>query len=128
MLRACRRLLRLGGRLAFYTILVSPGLSKTHHRRAVQAARTEVASRQEYQAMLRSAGFVQIVEMNVTAEYLRTARGWLEARQRHAAELRQSEGDSQFEEKQMQDRAQVKAIQEGLLRRSLFVGKRPVRF
>ena len=67
---------------------------------------------------------------DVTAEYLHTARGWLQAHERHATELRLAEGEAQFTETQMKDREQVQAIQEGpgLLRRSLFVAEWPVRF
>lgn len=129
MLRAGRRLLRPGGHIAFYTIFISPGLSDADYRRALRLAPPGVASgKREQQELLRSAEFVKIVETDVTAAYLHTARGWLEARERHAAELRLPEGEAQFEQKQMQNRAQVKAIQEGLLRRSLFVAERPVRF
>ena len=111
--------------MAFYAIFISAGLSETAYRRAVQAGPPSVASRREHQAMLRSAGFVEIADTDVTTEYLRTARGWLEARDRHAAELRAAEGEAEFEQKQMQDQAEVETIQEGLLRRCLFVAERP---
>lgn len=119
-------MLRPGGRLAFYTIFIPPGLSEAAYRRARQLGPSGVASRRRAQPeLLRSAGFVRVSETNLTAEFLRIARAWLEARERHAAELRQSEGESQVEQKQAEDRREVNAIEAGLLRRSLFVAERP---
>ena len=74
--------------------------------------------------MLRSAGFVDIDEMDVTAAFLRTARGWVEARERHGPQVRKALGEADFEQKQAESRAQVQAIEAGLLQRSLFLAKR----
>ncbi len=119
-------MLRPGGRLAFYTIFIPPGLSEAAYRRARETGPSGVASRRRAQPeLLRSAGFVRVSEIKLTFEFLHIARAWLEARERHAAELRQSEGESQFEQKQAEDRREVEAIEAGLLRRSLFVAQRP---
>lgn len=119
-------MLKPGGRLAFYTIFIPPGLSQSAYRRALRLGPRAVASGQREQPeLLRSAAFGDIAETDVTAEFLRVARARLEARERHAAELRRSEGHSQFEQKQAEERAQIEAIEAGLLRRSLFVAQRP---
>ena len=125
MLRACRRALRPGGRIAFYTIFIPGGLSEDAYQRAVLAGPRAVASPQEHQAMLRSAGLTEIDEVDVTEEFLRLSRHWMEARQRHAAALRKSEGDAEFDRSQTEKRAMVAAIETGLLRRSLFIARRP---
>lgn len=126
MLRACRRALRPGGRLAFYTILASPDLSDADYRRALRLGPPGVASgKRGQQQLLHSAGFVEVSEADLTVEFLRIARERLAARERHAPALRQSEGESQFEQKQAKDRREVEAIEAGLLRRSLLVAKRP---
>ena len=74
--------------------------------------------------MLELAGFVDIEEQDVTPEFLRTARGWVQGRERYAADLRQSLGEAEFARKQSESRAQISAIEAGLLRRSLFTAKR----
>lgn len=126
MLRACWRLLRPSGRIGFYTIFIPSGLSESAYRRALRLGPRGVASgKREQQELLRSAGFIDISETDVTAEFLRVARSRLEARERHAAGLRQSEGHSQFEQKQSEERAEIEAIEAGVLRRSLFVAQRP---
>ncbi len=126
MLRACRRLLRPGGGTAFYTIFIPPGLSESAYRRALKLGPARAASRKrEHEELLRSAGFVRISETDLTSEFLLITRQRLEARERHSADLRQSLGDSEFEEYQSDGRAQLEAIEAGLLRRSLFVAQRP---
>ncbi len=83
-----------------------------------------MATRRLHQEMLQSAGFVDIKERDVTPEFLRTARGWLRARERYAADLRQSLGESEFARKQSESRGQISAIEAGLLRRSLYTARR----
>ena len=126
MLRACRRVLRPGGLLAFYTIHMTPGLSEAHRRRAAQLGPPAVASASREQSeLLRSAGLEAISESDLTDEFLRIARGWGKARLRHADGLRESEGADQFEEKLADNRAGIEGIEAGLLRRALFVAERP---
>ncbi len=126
MLRACRRALKPGGRIAFYTIFVAPRLSAADRRRVLALNDPpEVASRAGHSELLRTAGFVDVEETDETEHFLCTARGWYEARERHAAELLRLEGEMEFEEGQARRRAKLKVIEAGLLRRALFVAKRP---
>ncbi len=125
MLRACNRLLRPGGRIAYYTIFVTPGLSPAEFRRALRAGPPAVASRRRTESeMLRSAGFVDVREVDATAEFLRTTRAWLRSRLRRAAELSEAEGEAAFKDRQRHYRLESKAIAAGLLRRSLFLAER----
>ncbi len=125
MLRACRRLLRPGRRLAFYTIFIPQGLSEADYRRAARAGAPSVTSwRREQPDLLRSAGFAEVAETDMTDEFLRIARALLEARVRHAPELRATVGESEFTKEQAERRARVAAIEGGLLRLSLFVAER----
>lgn len=121
MLRACKRVLRLGGRIAYYNIFAAPGLPKHLHRRALRAG-SSIGSRGIAQLeLLTRAGFGSIVETDVTENFLVTARAWFEGREARASELRNTFGDSWFEDRQVDSRTLMAAIEEGLLRRSLFV-------
>lgn len=72
-----------------------------------------------------AAGFVEVEEVDVTAEFLETARRWLRYAKALEPALRACLGDDTLDE-QLADRAEmVIAIEEGLLVRSLFVATAP---
>jgi hypothetical protein len=125
VLRACRRLLRPGGRTAYFTIFTTPGLSKSDHRRAVRLGPRAVASERGQAELLEAAGFTSISERDMTEGLLETARRWL----RHSAELevdlRRTTGDALFDEQQSAGKQMITAVEEGLLSRALFVASRP---
>jgi len=125
VLRAIRRLLRPGGRTAYFTIFTTPGLSKQDHRRAVRLGPRAVGSGREQAELLDAAGFVPIVVIDMTEDFLETTRRWLS----HASELegglRRTLGDALFDEQQTDRMEMITAIEEGLLSRALFVGARP---
>ena len=125
MLRASRAALRPGGRLAFHTIEPGPGLSAADRRRAFKAGPPAVAVRTNHPSLLRSAGFVEIDATDVTAEYTATQRRWQEATVRHEAELREALGDENVDDGLERRRSTLAALNEGLLARTLYTGRRP---
>jgi cyclopropane fatty-acyl-phospholipid synthase-like methyltransferase len=125
MLRACRNLLRPGGRMAFTTILVAPGLDAAQHRRAVKAGPWQVAARRPYPELVEQAGFSDVVDVDVSEDFARIQAGWLAATEAHADEVRQLTSDEEFRQGQADRRMSLAAIDEGLLRRSLIVAARP---
>jgi hypothetical protein len=126
VLRACARLLKPGGKIAFYTIFIAAGTSDADRRRILAIGDPPALASSATEAeLLRSAGFVDIEEDDVTDEYLHISRGWHEGRERYAAELRKLEGSQAFEEGQATRRKRIAFIQAGLQRRALFVARRP---
>ncbi len=112
--------------MAFYTIFIPSGLSDKDYRRAARTRSQGVTSwRREHPELLRAAGFSNVEEINVTDEYLRVTQAWLDARERHADELAEVEGEVDFAGRIKENRASVAALRDGLLRRSLFVARRP---
>jgi hypothetical protein len=75
--------------------------------------------------LLRRAGYVDIVHIDCTAEFGRVARAWLDQYDGHREAIVATLGAAAFEERQAARRLLVRAIDEGLLRRSLFVASRP---
>jgi cyclopropane fatty-acyl-phospholipid synthase-like methyltransferase len=124
VLRACHRLLRPGGRLAFTTIHVAPDLDAARHRRAVRAGPPQVATRRPYPELVAQAGFRDIDAIDVTQDYARTQRAWLEANELRAAEVRRITSVHEFATAQADRRFAQSAIEEGLLRRSLITATR----
>jgi hypothetical protein len=120
-----QRLLRPGGRMAFTTIAIAEGLNGSIRRRARRSGPRAVASRADQQQLLRSAGYVEIDEVDVTAAFIETMRGWVEQRALHFDEVARLEPPGAFEQRQRGHRAQLAATQAGLLRRLLFTAARP---
>ncbi len=125
VLRACRRALKPGGRLAFFTIFTPQGVPADVWRRLRRGAPLGYRPRADHVSLLRSAGFDQIEEVDVTKQYLRVQRALFEANERHQRALRAAVGDEEFERRQDFRRGALKAIGAGALRRSLFVAERP---
>jgi len=83
--------------------------------------------RTSYPSLLRSAGFVEIEEVDRTADYLSTAARKLEVAEQFAEAMIQMLGRERYDEMQAERRLAVAAIESGLLRRALFVARRPQR-
>ena len=125
LLRACRDLLRPGGRMAYTTIYVAPGLGPSDHRRAVAAGPWHVTTRRPYGEMTAQAGFTDIVEIDVTDDYATTQQAWLEANDARAHEVRALTSEGEFAQAQADRRRARDAIAQGWLRRSIIVSTRP---
>ena len=125
MLRASRRLLRPGGRTAFFTIHPTPGLDARRRRRAHRDGPVAVASHLTNRELLARAGFVDIEETDCTAEFAAVARSWIDEYDRHHDALAQLLGAEEIDQRQQDRRAQLHAVEDGLLRRSLLVATRP---
>lgn len=125
MLRALRRLLRRGGRTAFTTIGVAPGLAPAARRRAHRRGPRAVASRSEPGRLMVSAGFVGVEVDDVTAAFVDTTRAWIDQREAHAGELEPLEPPGVFAQRLAEQRAQLAATEDGLLRRWVVSARRP---
>jgi hypothetical protein len=123
VLRACRRVLKPGGRIAYYNIFISHEAPQDLQRLAIKANRLQY-SRAQQTALIRSAGLALLRDEDVTAAYRQTQQALYDANVRHEKELRRAQGDSQFEERQRNRRRTLKAIDAGVLRRSFFVAER----
>lgn len=122
MLRACRRLLRPHGRLAFFTIEVTPGLPPDLHRRAVAAGPPTPAG-PDIAGLLHKARFVDVVAEDRTPDYLETAKAWLAARLRHRDEMRPID-PATYDLRIDEAHVAIPAIEAGLLCRRLYVARR----
>jgi len=125
VLRACRRLLRPGGRTAFHTIHPAPGLTPAQRRRASRDGPVAVACSRPHAELLEAAGFVDVSETDCTPEFAVVTRAWTEQYEAYQDDLVALLGAELFEDRQADRRAQLRAIEDGLLRRSQFVATRP---
>src|SRR5207245_3669662 len=98
-----RRILVPGGRTAFFTIFVSPGLSRRDHRRAVRLGPRAVGSNRAQSELVAAAGFVEVDEIDFTEEFLETARRSLRYSRELEPALRETLGNEVVDE-QLADR------------------------
>ena len=120
VLRACRRTLRPGGRLAFLTILPAPGLASNARRRANRLGPVAVAVRTSYPNLLRSAGFSDVRDDDLTEDYRSTLLRWIAATNRREADIRAATGDDLYDERAENRQRTLEAIDAGLLQRRLY--------
>lgn len=75
--------------------------------------------------LLRRAGFVDVTELDGTEEFRAVAREWIDQWDHHRDSLTAIYGEPEFLRRQHDRRLQLRAVEDGLLRRSLFIGCRP---
>jgi hypothetical protein len=75
--------------------------------------------------LVAAAGFVEVEEIDVTEEFLSTARRWLRFSLEFEPGLRETLGDEVFDEQLAARTDMVTALEEGLLVRSLLVARAP---
>ena len=113
--------------MALTTIYVTSGLDATGRRRARNSGPRAVWTRSTQADLLASAGFVDIDEVDITAQFESTARAWITESEAHADAFAALEAPGAFEERQQDRRRQLRAIEDGILRRGLFSATRPGR-
>jgi hypothetical protein len=124
VLRASRQLLRPGGRIAYFTIHPAPGLDPRQRRRAHRDGPAGVASHLSQRELLERAGFLDVDEADCTAEFGSVSQAWIEQFERHHDALAELLGAAELEQRQAERRIQLRAIHDGLLRRSFLVAVR----
>ncbi len=111
--------------MAFFTIEPAPGLTRTVRRRVARVGPPSVLARSPYESMLARAGFEPISVMDVTVEYRRAQQGWIEAFDRRREALIGIIPTKEFETRQRERRATVRAIDDGILVRRRYLARRP---
>jgi len=110
--------------MGFTTIFEAPGLPPAARRRARAAGPRAVAMRSDHHRLLCAAGFSDVTELDVTPSFRATAAAWLAGSEAHATELAPLELPGAFQQRQVERRATLAAIDAGLLRRALVLARR----
>jgi len=112
--------------MAFQTIHPTSGLNQAQRRRAHRSGPWAVASTRTPYELLERAGLIEIHVVDQTADFRTVAAAWIEQWDRHRDALVELYGQTDFETRQHERRTQLKAIDDGLLQRSMAVGRRAI--
>lgn len=125
MLRACNRVLKTGGLLAFLVIALADGLSSDETTRALDAGPGHVDAGDGYRALLEAAGFESFKLVDVTDQYLATLTAWIREWDTESTELEPLLGVDEFTERQSRRRKTLETVRDGLLRRYVISAVQP---
>ena len=111
--------------MAFQVIHAAPELSQRERRRAHRSGPWAVSSRHAPDEMMHRAGYVDVAVVDQTKQFRTTAAAWIREWCAHRDELVALYGEAEFDTRQQERTVQLQAIDDGLLRRSLAIGRRP---
>ena len=83
-----------------------------------------MASTETPAGLLRRAGFIDVAELDGTEEFRLVAKAWIDQWDDHRDALTALYGETEFESRQHDRRLQLRAVEDGLLRRSLILGSK----
>lgn len=121
VLSSCRRVINPLGCMAFTVISVVPDLSDTQRLHAVENGPEFVESATSYQDMLDATGWLVTSRQDVTAAFCETMQRQLDADIAHRESLETLLDSDAVEERILMWQSKLSAVQDGLLRREVFV-------
>jgi ubiquinone/menaquinone biosynthesis C-methylase UbiE len=121
ILRACRRVARVGARMVFTVIAPAPLLSDADRQIAIASGPSFVDVPEDYAAMLERTGWRLRTREDLTAAFLATMRSHFEGLRARADVLVKVFGRDELTERMRDRHATIVATDAGLLRRELFV-------
>jgi len=121
VLKDCRRVVRDGAKMAFTVISIASDLSSAGYQRAVKFGPPFVESALEYTTLLDQSGWQITDYVDVTSEYAATVRRLLAAWEEREDALAELRGAAEFSAMVVRRRGGLAAIEDGLLKRELFV-------
>lgn len=119
-LRACRRVLRPGGKMVFTVISIPSNLSPAAYERAEKNDPPFVAAASDYPAMLRETGWTIVEQTDLSADFLDSTRRILAEEESHRDALTELHGAAAYAELLGKRRKRIGLLEQGLLQRELF--------
>jgi ubiquinone/menaquinone biosynthesis C-methylase UbiE len=121
VLAECRRVIRPGGIMAFTVIYITPGLAPADHARALEASPPYAKTPTLYPDLLTQTGWTLESTTDLTPDYGATVRHLLREQEARAARMTALLGEAEFADRRAAKRANIQVIEDGLLKRELFV-------
>ena len=111
--------------MAFFTIHPAEGLGPKDRRRAARDGPLAVSVSRPHRQLLETAGFVEVAGTDYSDEFVAVGQAWFDQWEIHREELEGLLGREVVEERQRERLAYLPTARAGILRRSLFVARRP---
>ena len=124
VLDACYQAIRPSGRMVFTVITLAPHLSQTNRRWAIENGPEFIASDDEYPALLEQVGWTILDHQDLTPEYIVSCQRQLQADLEQKDALTMLIGTTEYTERQTRWQSRLMALNDGLLRRELFIATR----
>ncbi len=121
VLSSCRRVIRPEGKMAFTVIRVTPGLTGSDYRRSVENGPEFVESAQDYHKMINDTGWKINSCDDITAEFAASCGRQIEAFAAQEEALVELLGKDEYRQRVINWRTKLDTINDGLLRRNLFL-------
>ena len=125
MLRACSRVLRPGGTIAFFAVVIPEDVTDEVTAAVDEGLPGFAASESSYPEMLAAAGFTAITEVDVTEAYRITSARWQDVSLALGDALKAALGAELFEEKRENRARSLEAIRAGALGRRFYTARVP---
>ena len=120
VLAECRRTVRDGGQMIFTVISVAPDLSEKDRARAIELGPPYVATETDYDEILRLTGWAAVERVDQTAQFLDSAKTFLNVDRANKVELAGLLGRQDYQRRLAKDANLIDAITKGLLCRDLY--------
>ncbi len=121
MLKECRRVVRDQGKMLFYVIAPARGISGSDLDEACEVGPPFVGVPDDYTELLKASGWHLLEKTDLTEDYLQALLRLVDGFETGAEELRPVMGAGEFSEQLSRRRAQIDAIERGLLEREVFL-------
>ncbi len=121
VLETCQRVTRADGRMVFTVISVTPGLAGGDYRRAVENGPEFIESDIDYPSLLHQTGWTVLDYQDITLDYVASCSRQLRADEERKDALTTLIGATELGERLADWRSKLSVLNEGLLRRELFV-------
>jgi cyclopropane fatty-acyl-phospholipid synthase-like methyltransferase len=123
VLEGCHDAIRDHGRMVFTVISIAADLSQTQYRRAITDGPEFVEAEADYATLLGETGWLIVERRDITLDYAATCSRQLQADKKFKSTLEALIGTSASAERLSEWRSQLEAIEDGLLRRELFLAR-----
>lgn len=120
VLKACREVVKQGGRMVFTVILTTPGLTDDHYLKAIESGPSFIAAEDSYPNLIDAAGWELVEQIDLSTEFLETLQVMRDNELRYADELGNLLGKEETQHRLTRNDESIYGLEHKLIKRKLF--------